>query len=348
MMKPFGKTAGIIAVSVSLFLMALLVGGVFALGEYKAVIETEQPVALVIRKGESLKQVVRRLSKDGLLNYPGLVTLLGVVRGDSSRIKAGEYLLEGSISSNKFLDSIVAGRARLVSITIPEGFSLQEIARRLEKKSLGNAAEFLRLSKDSQFIATLDLDIATVPGSLEGFIYPDTYSFQRGTNEAYLIRTMIKQFRKKAGVTLKNAGKSGSLSPYKILVLASIIEKETGAGEERPLISAVFHNRLKLKMPLASDPTVIYGISDFDGNLKRIHLRTKTPYNTYKIRGLPPTPIANPGMDSIKAAISPANVKFLYFVAKGDGTHFFSKDLKTHNRAVYKYQILRHRRKRKS
>ena len=154
--------------------------------------------------------------------------------------------------------------------------------------------------------------------------------------------------RKKAGDTLTTAGKSGSLSPYKILVLASIIEKETGAGHERPLISAVFHNRLKRKMPLASDPTVIYGISDFDGNLKRIHLRTKTPYNTYKIRGLPPTPIANPGMKSINAAISPAKVNFLYFVSKGDGTHFFSKDYKTHNRAVYKYQILRHRRKRKS
>ncbi len=348
MMKRFGKKAGIIAVAVSLLLMALLVGGVFALGEYKAVIETEQPVTLVIRQGESLKHVVHRLAMGGLLNYPGLVTFLGVVRGDSSRIKAGEYILEGSISSHQFLDSIVTGRARLVSITIPEGFSLQEIARRLEKRSLGNAAEFLRLSKDKKFIATLDLDIDTFPSSLEGFIYPDTYSFHRGTNEASLIRAMVKQFRKKAGDTLKSGGKSGSLSPYQILVLASIIEKETGAGHERPLISAVFHNRLKIKMRLASDPTVIYGISDFDGNLKRIHLRTKTPYNTYKIRGLPPTPIANPGMESIKAAVSPANVKYLYFVSKGDGTHFFSRDFKTHNRAVYKYQILRHRRKRKS
>lgn len=347
-MKRYGKKAGIIAVAVVLLLMALLAGGVYALGEYKTVIETQQPVAFVIRKGESLKKVVRRLSKDGLLTNPGLVTFLGVVRGDSSRIKAGEYILEGSISANQFLDSIVNGRARLVSMTIPEGFSLQEIAGRLEKRSLGNADEFLRLCKDSQFIATLDLDIDTVPSSLEGFIYPDTYSFHRGTNEANLIRTMVKHFSKKAGETLKSGGKSSPLSPYELLVLASIIEKETGAGHERPLISAVFHNRLKIKMPLASDPTVIYGISDFDGNLKRIHLRTKTLYNTYKIRGLPPTPIANPGMESIKAAISPANVKYLFFVSKGDGTHFFSKDFKTHKRAVYKYQILRHRRKRKS
>lgn len=347
-MKRFGKKAGIIAVAVSFLLIALLAGGVFALGEYKTVIETDRPLVLVIRQGESLKHVVRRLSKDGLLNYPGLVTFLGVVRGDSSRIKAGEYLLEGSISSHKFLDSIVTGRVRLVSLTIPEGFSLQEIARRLEKKSLGNAAEFLRLCKDKKFIATLNLDIDTLPNSLEGFIYPDTYSFHRGIGEANLIRTMVRQFRKKAVGTLKSGGKSGPLSPYEILVLASIIEKETGAGYERPLISAVFHNRLKIKMPLASDPTVIYGISDFDGNLKRIHLRTKTPYNTYRFRGLPPTPIANPGMESIKAAVSPAKVKYLYFVSKGDGTHFFSKDFKTHNRAVYKYQILRHRKKRKS
>jgi len=245
MLKRFGKKAGIIAVAASLLLMALVAGGVFALGEYKAVIETEQPVALVIRQGESLKQVVHRLSRDGLLNYPGLVTFLGVVRGDSSRIKAGEYLLEGSISSHQFLDSIVTGRARLVSITIPEGFSLQEIARRLEKKSLGNAAEFLRLCKDPHFIAKLDLDIEPVPGSLEGFIYPDTYFFHRGAKEASLIRIMVRQFRKKAGDTLKAGGKSGPLSPYEILVLASIIEKETGAGHERPLISAVFHNRLK-------------------------------------------------------------------------------------------------------
>ena len=348
MMKRFGKKAGIIAVGVCLLLMALLAGGVFALGEYMAVIETERPVALVIRHGDSLKQVVRNLSKDGLLSYPGLVTFLGVVRGDSSRIKAGEYLLEGSISANQFLDNIVTGRARLVSITIPEGFSLREIARRLEKNSLGSAAEFLRLCKDKKFIATLDLDIDTGPSSLEGFIYPETYFFSRGASEAHLIRTMVKQFKKKASATLKTGGNSGPLSPYEILVLASIIEKETGAGHERPLISAVFHNRLKLKMRLASDPTVIYGISDFDGNIKRIHLRAKTPYNTYKIRGLPPTPIANPGLESIKAAVSPANGKYLYFVSKGDGTHFFSKDFKTHNRAVYKYQILRHRRKRKS
>lgn len=348
MMKRFGKKAGIISIGVALLLMALLAGGVFALGEYKTVIETQQPVAFVIRQGESLKMVVRRLSQDGLLTNPGLVTFMGVVRGDSSRIKAGEYLLEGRISSNQFLDSIVTGRARLVSMTIPEGFSLREIAERLENRSLGNAAEFLRLCKDAKFIATLDLDIGIVPSSLEGFIYPDTYSFHRGTNEASLIRAMVRQFRKKAGDTLKSGGKSGPLSPYQILVLASIIEKETGAGHERPIISAVFHNRLKIKMPLASDPTVIYGISDFDGNLKRIHLRTKTLYNTYRMRGLPPTPIANPGMDSIRAAISPAKVKYLFFVSKGDGTHFFSRNFKTHKRAVYKYQILRHRRKRKS
>lgn len=348
MMHRFGKKAALIAVSAGLLLIVLMVGGVFALGEYKVVIETEQPVVLVIRPGESLKQVVRRLSRDGLLNSPGLVTLLGVVRGDSSRIKAGEYLLEGRISSNQFLHSIVTGRARLVSLTIPEGFSLHEIAARLEKRNLGNAAEFLRLCKDSRFIATLGLDMGDIPDSLEGFLYPDTYSFHRGTKEANLIRAMVRQFRKKAVETLKSGGKSGSLSPYQILVLASIIEKETGAGHERPLISAVFHNRLKIKMRLASDPTVIYGINDFDGNLKRIHLRTKTPYNTYKMRGLPPTPIANPGMGSINAALSPAKVKYLYFVAKGDGTHFFSKNFKTHKRAVYKYQIRRHRKKRKS
>ncbi|MDH5751823.1 MAG: endolytic transglycosylase MltG, partial [Deltaproteobacteria bacterium] len=129
------------------------------------------------------------------------------------------------------------------------------------------------------------------------------------------------------------------------LVLASIIEKETGAGHERPLISAVFHNRLKIKMPLQSDPTIIYGVQNFDGNLTLVHKNTRTEYNTYQIGGLPPTPIANPGLESIKAALNPAKVDYLYFVSKGDGTHFFSKDYSTHRKAVKKYQVLPYRRK---
>lgn len=311
---------------------------IFLVGEFGSSIATKGPLTIEVKSGESLGRLTRRLGREGVLKNPKFLRTLAVLRGDSARIRAGQYVLQGDESPNQLLNFLVSGRARFIALTIPEGFALKEIARRIEKKDLGSAEEFLRLARDPQFAASFDLPLKAGFPTLEGYIYPETYYFHRGVGAARLLSEMVKEFRRRALSFLQTHAADAGLTPYDALILASIIEKETGLNTERGTISAVFHNRLKAGMRLGSDPTVIYGIKGFDGNLTRAHLRTMTVYNTYKIIGLPPTPIANPGLESLRAAVNPESVDYLYFVGKGDGSHFFSRDLKTHNRAVWKYQ----------
>jgi UPF0755 protein len=330
---------GLLAVSAVLALLVLFMGGIFLYGEFSTSIQSESPLAVEIRRGETLRQVTGRLAEMGVLRRPGWLTTLAILRGDSGHIQAGEYVFQGAVSPNELLDSLVTGRARFSSLTVPEGWSLAEIAQRLEERELGRASELLRLARDPDFIASLALPFPDRPASLEGFLYPETYYFHRGVSEAVIIATLVEEFKKRAAGPLIERAAGVGMTPYQVLTLASIVEKETGVDEERPLISAVFHNRLQSRMRLASDPTVIYGLADFDGNLKRAHLLQPTPYNTYKVGGLPPTPIANPGLTSILAAVAPAPVDYLFFVAKGDGTHYFSNDFRAHKKAVYRFQI---------
>lgn len=334
-----------LAVAAILALLVLFMGALAAYGHFSAVIHTDAPLAIQVRPGETLSQVTHRLAAQGILQRPRLFTALGILRGDSANIKAGEYVVDGAVSPFELLDSFVSGRARFVSLTVPEGFSLAEIAARVEARELGSAERLLALAADPDFIASLNLPLQPAPPTLEGFLYPETYYFHRGVGAETLITAMVEEFRKRVAEELNRRASEVGMTPYQVLILASMVEKETGVGEERPLISAVFHNRLRARMRLASDPTVIYGIADFDGNLRRADLRAETPYNTYKIHGLPPTPIASPGLDSIRAALAPAPVEYLYFVSKGDGTHVFSKDYRSHRRAVYKYQIRPHRKR---
>ncbi|MDP2973069.1 MAG: endolytic transglycosylase MltG, partial [Deltaproteobacteria bacterium] len=174
--------------------------------------------------------------------------------------------------------------------------------------------------------------------TLEGYLFPDTYHFIKEMEPEEVIRMMVHQFRKIFGPDLIEKASQMGITPREAVTLASIIEKEASLSEEKPLVSAVFHNRLKRRIPLQSDPTVIYGISNFDGNLTKEHLLTPTPYNTYLILGLPPTPICNPGKESIIAALHPASAPYLYFVSKNDGSHHFSESFEEHQRAVGKYQ----------
>jgi peptidoglycan lytic transglycosylase G len=336
------KLPATLAVSGVLALLVAFMAALLAYGHFSVAIDAHEPLVIEVQPGETLREVVHDLSEQGHLRRPRLLTALAVLRGDSGNIKAGEYVVRGAVSPGELLDYFVSGRARYVSLTVPEGFSMAEIAQRLEERELGQADLFLALARDPKFIATLSLPVQTPPATLEGFLYPETYYFHRGVSEAKLIEAMVQQFNKRAEAVLREQAAGVGLTPYQALILASIVEKETAVPEERPLISAVFHNRLRARMRLASDPTVIYGLPDFDGNLKRVHLLTETPYNTYKIHGLPPTPICNPGLASIQAAVAPAQVDYLFFVAKGDGTHVFSKDYRTHSQAVYKYQVRPH------
>jgi peptidoglycan lytic transglycosylase G len=220
-------------------------------------------------------------------------------------------------------------------VTIPEGLTVKEIAALLDKNGVLDGKRFLVESADLKLLESLPGRHIT---GIEGYLFPDTYTYTKGVTPEKFIRMMVDKFNK-VYASLGGLKNRVNLTDNEIITLASIIEKETGNASERPLVSAVFHNRLKLGMKLESDPTVIYGMGeDYNGNLTRDDLNTMTQYNTYLVIGLPPGPICNPGKESIIAAMSPAPVNYLYFVSRGNGTHYFSANYKDHQRAVSEYQ----------
>jgi len=290
-----------------------------------------------IPHGSTFSATADMLERAGLIRHKREFYLLALLMDAPEHIKPGEYDLSSSMTPVAVLDKLVQGKVKGYFVFIPEGYTLRQIASRLENEGLADRESFVSLASDSSLLSALGIK----GKSAEGYLFPDTYRFDKSMGEEGIIRFMVKQFRK--GITpeiLERADKL-HLTLDEVVTLASIIEKEGGPQEERPLVSAVFHNRLKRGMRLQSDPTVIYGIVDFDGNLRRSDLRKKTPYNTYRIKGLPPGPICNPGMEAIKAALYPAPVDFLYFVSKNNGSHQFSSNLKDHNAAVLTYQIKR-------
>jgi UPF0755 protein len=319
-----------------LLALCLALLAVFLYGELGTSLKADQPRTVTVRRGESVTALAERLHQEGALDHPGFFRFLTWLRGESTRVRAGEFVLQGRVSPGALIQNLVHGESRLWRFTVPEGYSIRDIAAKLEREGKGRAAEFSRLAADAAFIASLNLPVTPAPASLEGFLFPETYYFSAGTSEQELLRSMTREFVRRVSPLLRE--RSLGLEPYQVLTLASIIEKETGVPEERGLISAVFHNRLKAGMRLYSDPTVIYGIDGFDGNLTRRQLETDSPYNTYRVEGLPPTPIANPGIESIQSALEPARVDYLYFVAKGDGTHHFTRTYKAHSQAVWFYQ----------
>jgi UPF0755 protein len=258
-------------------------------------------------------------------------------RGES--IKAGEYQFTTAMLPAEVLEKLQDGRIYFRTATIPEGLTTSQVADVLAEQGLVNKQTFLNLASDEEFAAELNITAK----SLEGYLFPNTYYIPRGMQEREIIRKMVAEFWKIMTPELQQEIEQKNFSIHEIVTLASIIEKEARVAEERELISAVYTNRLKLKMKLDSDPTVIYGLKDFNGNLTKGDLQKDTPYNTYRRRGLPPGPIANPGKSSILAAIRPADVKYLYFVARNDGTHKFSTTYKEHQQAVWEYQKKRKR-----
>lgn len=295
------------------------------------------PAEIRVEQGDSLASVVRKLREQKIISNGFLFSLWARLKGAEKKIHPGLYRFENSVAPREILDRLVTGRGVFQTVTIPEGMTVKEIATLLDKMQIANKDKFLAEAADPALLATLGLE----GKGLEGYLFPSTYNFTPATPEKTIILTMAEQFRKVSlPLLLQGEGKS-ELTTHEILTLASIIEKETGVDAERPLVSAVFHNRLRLQMPLQSDPTVIYGLKNFDGNLTRKHLNEPTPYNTYRIAGLPPGPICNPSLASIRAALEPAQVSYLYFVSKNDGTHLFSDTIEAHNQAVKTYQPVR-------
>jgi UPF0755 protein len=295
--------------------------------------EEGQEEVFVIQPGRSLREIAEDLENRDLVKSKTLFVLWTRIMGYSKEIKSGEYLLSATMAPAEILEKLRRGRILTHPVTIPEGATREQIADLLQEKGLAQRNLFLSLTEDPELINQYGL-----PGpSLEGYLFPDTYHFGRGASPSLIIETMVKRFRQMVGPLEDQAGETG-MSMEEIVILASIVEKETGHPDERALVASVFLNRLERGMRLQSDPTVIYGMESFEGSLRRKDLLEKTPYNTYVIWGLTPGPICNPGLESIKAVISPAKTDYLYFVSKNDGSHHFSKSLSEHNRAVDRYQ----------
>jgi UPF0755 protein len=290
-----------------------------------------------IKKGSPLKRVSEVLEQEGIIRNRHFFVLLTAILGKKTKIRAGEYDFHTQMLPLEVLDALVRGQAKQHLVTIPEGYTLSQIAQLLEDLNLVEKKGFFQKASSPAFINVLGLS-ELAGTTLEGYLFPDTYHVFREMDPEEVIQMMVHQFKKVFGPDLVHRASELGISEKEAVILASIIEKETSLPEEKPLISAVFHNRLKRNIPLQSDPTVIYGIKNFDGNLTKEHLLRRTPYNTYLIVGLPPTPICNPGKESLLAALHPAPVPYLYFVSRNDGSHYFSSEIEEHNRAVWKYQ----------
>lgn len=293
---------------------------------------------VTIPPGTTLPVTATILERAGVVGSATNFRLLARYTGEVSKIKAGVYDFSRPATPRDVLRRLARGDVVKHRVTIIEGMNLREIAARFEAAGFGPAGDFLALTRDRAFIRTLGLPEMA---SLEGFLFPETYLFAAGLSPKRILETMTAEFRRRVTPELQRSAATLGLDLLKLTTLASIIQKEAGNTGEMPLIASVFHNRLRRRMPLQADPTVIYGIPNFNGNLTKRDLLTPTPYNTYRIPGLPPGPIASPGADALRAAAMPATTTYLYFVARGDGTHVFSSNLKDHNVAVRRYQLRR-------
>lgn len=293
-------------------------------------------ITVHINNGDGLNTIARKLEKHGLVSHAVIFKWISFFFGKRRSYKSGEYRINDRISIISLIDLIDKGRTALISVTIPEGHRILEIVTALQQKGFMNLDSFIALCSDQEFIRAFN--IGANVSSLEGFLFPETYKFSKTESDYTILKTMIKTFLRNIPENYEQLAKRVGLTYYEAVILASIIEKETSVSSERRIISSVFHNRITKKMRLQTDPTVIYGIKNFDGNLTKRQLRTKNPYNTYIVEGLPPTPICNPGLASLMAAVQPAPTSYLFFVAKGDGTHQFTTNYRDHYRWVRKFQ----------
>ena len=299
----------------------------------------DPPQPLVVAQGAGVLEIGRQLQQLGLVRHPEVFRVYVVSRGQTGRLRAGEYSLEGRMSLEQIVDKMVRGDVVRHTVTFPEGTNLDDMARLAAVKGIP-AEDFLAAARNPALIHDLDADAK----DLEGYLFPDTYDIPRGPDPAgQLVGRMVRRFRAVIGPELPAVAQSGR-SLRQVVTLASIVETETARPEERPRVAAVFLNRLQKRMPLQTDPTVIYALrkaGTYDGNIRRGDLDVDSPYNTYRFPGLPPGPIASPGRASLQAALHPASSRELYFVSRNDGSHQFSESLAEHERWVTQYQ--RHR-----
>jgi UPF0755 protein len=292
------------------------------------------PITVAIGEGERFGSVAHDLARRGVVRHWLPLALWARVTRQDRAVHWGEYLITTPLTPLELLARLTGPPDPLHQVTVPEGFAVREIVALLAAAGFGSEESFLCLLDDPTFLDTEDLP----PDGAEGYLFPDTYAFPLATPQERILRGMIERFREVFTPELAMRAADRGLTVQQAITLASMVEKETGKPEERRLVAAVFLNRLRIGMPLQSDPTVLYGREGGDRVITRADLHRPTPYNTYTIPGLPPAPIANPGRASLEAAVDPAPVDYLYFVARGDGTHEFTSTLREHHAAVARFQ----------
>ena len=291
-----------------------------------------------VRPHESFKTIAGRLEESGLIRSARFLELYGRFAHIGSKLRVGEYAIRRDAKPRDVLAVITSGKSIEYSISIPEGYNIFQIADTFQEKGIAKHDDFLKIVRNPALIKEL---LGESAPSLEGYLFPETYSYTKFTSTTGIVRSMVARFRENWSKI--EALSALPMSQHDLVTLASIIEKETGAPEERPLISSVFYNRMKINMRLQTDPTVIYGIweknGSWDRNISKSDLLTPNRYNTYTFTGLPYGPVANPGFDAMKAAVQPGTSDYLFFVSKGNGNHVFSKDLAGHVKATEKFQL---------
>jgi len=283
--------------------------------------------------GSGIKKLAAELKREGVIRSTWQFIILARLRGVAHRLKAGDYRFTDAMTPGDILRKLATGDVDFRRFTLPEGYSVYQAAEMLEQKGYFKRDEFLAACRDTALLERLGIRAASV----EGYLFPATYNLARNSTAEQLVAQMVGRFRQVYADVTAGGDELGGLSPNRIVTLASIIEKEAVSAGDKPLISSVFFNRLRLGMPLQSDPTAVYGVRAFAGKVTRADICRRSPYNTYLVRGLPPGPIGNPGTDALRAALHPAHSSYLYFVARQDGTHCFSHTLEEHNRAVVRY-----------
>lgn len=314
-----------------LFLVAFLV--------YIHAPTTPKVPEITLEKGLSLREISEKLGEQEIVCFPFLFTLYAQITGSGGHLKAGVYLFDKPVTPREVLNKLIKGLVEAIKVKITEGWTTKEIAQYLQSLPSNKDPQFqqvfLEKIKEPLLIETVGLNVET----LEGYLFPNTYFLEGNATPTDAISAFVIQFWKNYEKALEGLGTLPTYSQHQIVTLASLIEKEAGNDSERPIIASVFYNRLAKGMALQSDPTIIYGLKNFTGDIKKADIMNPHRYNTYVHKGLPPGPICNPGLASIKAALNPAKTDYLYFVSKGDGTHYFSATAEEHAEAVRKFQL---------
>jgi UPF0755 protein len=301
--------------------------------------DSNEEIVYEVVPGKTFARVSKELESQKIISNSALFNLFARLRGQSSKMKVGEYLFRPNMRPLEVLEVLTSGKSIGRNFTVSEGLNIYEIAELVASTGISTRDEFLQLTQDPQFVQSL---LGEAHPSLEGYLYPETYQVTKYTELKTLVRSMVQKFLH-VYASVEPTAKAMGWSRHQVVTLASIIEKETGAPEERPLISSIFHNRLSKGMMLQTDPTVLYAkmlkTKNPEISITRLDLMMDDDYNTYKRKGLPPGPIANPGSEALRAAVNPAKSEYLFFVSQNNGTHIFSKDYSDHQKAVMRFQL---------